>query len=337
MVTMNGHDNDIDLPDAPSIPGLRFRAFDPEADYPALVELIHAANQLDKLDWLPTLENLRTDQEHLDGFDPRLDLLVAEIDGALSAVAETSARTRDGRGSHHFEAWVGPAWRRRGLGRALVRWTEQRAAAVAAVDGRAGPRELDTWVDQTQTAAITLLEREGYQVGRYGMEMVRDLAEPIERRALPAGLEVRPVVAADHRRIWDADAEAFRDHWNTVQRTEADYLGWFASPELDTGLWRVAWAGDEVAGSVMPMIFPAENEVLGVQRGWLEHVSVRRPWRRQGVASALIVEALLGLRSAGMAEAVLGVDAENVSGAVGVYEALGFRRARTTIKYRKEL
>lgn len=333
---MNDRDNDISLPGAPAIPGLRFRTFDPGADYPGLVELIRAANLLDDLDWVPTLENLRTDHEHLDGFDPRLDLLVAEIDGALSAVAETSARTRDGRGSHHSEAWVAPAWRRRGLGRALLRWAEQRATAVAVVDGRSGPRELETWVDQTQAGAVALLEQEGYQVARYGMEMTRDLAQPIEPRELPGGLVIRPVEPADHRRIWDADVEAFRDHWNTAQRTEADYLGWFASPELDTGLWRVAWAGDEVAGSVMPMIFPDENAALGVRRGWLEHVSVRRPWRRQGVASVLIAEALLGLRSAGMAEAVLGVDAENVSGAVGVYERLGFRRARTTVKYSKD-
>jgi GNAT superfamily N-acetyltransferase len=80
---------------------------------------------------------------------------------------------------------------------------------------------------------------------------------------------------------------------------------------------------------------PAENEALGIRRGWLDHVSVRRPWRRRGVASALIVAALDGLRSAGMTEAALGTDAENVTGAVPVYERLGFRRARTTVKYRK--
>ena len=37
-----------------------------------------------------------------------------------------------------------------------------------------------------------------------------------------------------------------------------------------------------------------------------------------------------------MTEAALGVDAENITGALGVYEALGFRRARTAVSYRKE-
>jgi ribosomal protein S18 acetylase RimI-like enzyme len=85
----------------------------------------------------------------------------------------------------------------------------------------------------------------------------------------------------------------------------------------------------------MTFVRPAENETLGLSRGWLDHISVRRPWRRRGLASALITDALRALREAGLAEAALGVDAENVSGALRVYEALGFRRARTGVSYRK--
>jgi mycothiol synthase len=315
--------------------GLRFRAFDPATDYPALVELIHASNRFDSVDDLPSVANLRAEQSHIEGFEPRDDVLLAEIDGSPCAAARTIARTRDGRGSHHFEGWVAPAFRRRGIGTLLVDWVERRAAQVAAVDGRTGPRELETWIDETQAGAVALLEARGYGIGRYGFLMTRDITGPIDLLELPDGLEIRPVDEAQHRRIWDADAEAFRDHWNSAERTEADYEAWFAEPELDTRLWRIAWSGDEVAGVVMPSIWPAENEVLGIRRGWLDHVSVRRPWRRRGVASALIVAALDGLRSAGMTEAALGTDAENVTGAVRVYERLGFRRARTTVKYRK--
>jgi ribosomal protein S18 acetylase RimI-like enzyme len=311
------------------------RAFEPDADDGRLLELIHANNRFDRVDVLPTLENLRAEQAHIDGFDPRRDLLLAEVDGLLVGAARVIARTRAGRGSYEFEAWVAPDWRGRGIGRALLAWIEGRAAEIAAVDGRTGPHELETWVDETQVGAVGLLEEHGYDVGRYGVLMTRDLTTPIERLTLPEGLEIRPVEQRHHRQIWDADAEAFRDHWNSAERTEADFEGWFAEPEINTALWRVAWAGDEVAGAVMPSIWPAENEALGVRRGWLDHVSTRRPWRRQGVASALIVDALLGLRAAGMTEAFLGADAENVSGAVRVYERLGFSRARTTVMYRK--
>lgn len=327
----------IRMPNAPAITGLRFRAFDPDTDYPALVALIHAQNLFDEVDELPTVDNLRSEQAHIEGFEPRLDLLLAEVDGSARAAARTIARTRDGRGSHHLEAWVDPGWRGRGLGTVLLGWLERRAAQVASEDGRAGPPELETWIDEAQRSAAVLLEQHGYRIARHGLRMTRDLGAPIEPLELPDGLEVRTVEPAHHRQIWDADTEAFRDHWHSAERTEADFEGWFAEPELDTGLWQVAWAGDEVAGVVMPSIWASENDVLGTRRGWLDHVSVRRPWRRRGLASALISRALVALRSAGMTEAMLGTDAENVSGAVRVYERLGFRRTRTAVNYRKDL
>jgi mycothiol synthase len=330
-------ENEIRVPDAPVIAGLQFRMFDPDRDYEGLVALIREVNLVDGIDWIPTLENLRAEHEHGGEFDPRRDLIVAIVDGAIIGGSETSVRTRDLGPHHHVDGWVLPAFRRRGLGRALLQWAEARAREVALVDGRTGERTLGSWPDEAQTGAVALYESEGYSIVRYGFMMVRDLAEPIAELSMPEGLEVRPVVEADHRRIWDADAEAFRDHWNAGERTEADFEGWFASPELDTRLWRVAWDGGEVAGSVMSFIYPAENEAFAVQRGWLDHVSVRRPWRRRGLASALIADSMRALRDAGMTQAALGVDAENPTGALGVYENLGFRRSRTGVQYRKPI
>jgi mycothiol synthase len=325
----------VQLRDAPAIVGLVFRPFDPARDYPALVELIRTAHLEDGIDYLPTIENLRVDFEHTPEFDPRRDVLLAEVDGQLVAAALTDVRTRDGIGVHQLEGWVRPASRRRGLGRALLHWTERRAEEVARVDGRDGERALAAWPDETQAGAVALYESEGYRIVRYGFLMIRDLAEPIRDLPLPAGLEIRPVRPADHRAIWDADVEAFRDHWGRAERTEMDFERWFASPELDTERWQVAWDGDEVAGSVMTFVYPTENEVLGFARGWLEHISVRRPWRRRGLASALIARSLHDLRERGLSEAALGVDAENTSGALRVYEAIGFRRVRTDVGYRK--
>lgn len=330
-------DQEVRLPDAPPIPGLSFRTFDPSRDYEGLVALMRECHLLDGVDWIPTVENLRVEHEHGGEFDPRRDLLVAIVDGSIVGASETNVRTRDLGPNHHVEGWVSPAFRRRGLGRALLHWAEARAREVALVDGRTGERSISSWPDEQQAGAVALYESEGYAIARYGFMMVRDLADPIPELPLPDGLEIRPVVAADHRRIWDADAEAFRDHWNATERTDADFEGWFANPDIDTRMWRVAWDGDEVAGSVMNAIYPAENETLGYLRGWLDHVSVRRPWRRRGLASALIADSLRALREAGMTDAALGVDAENPTGALRVYENLGFRRARTGISYRKTM
>jgi mycothiol synthase len=323
------------LPDVLSVRGLTFRPFDPDRDYEALVALMADANVEDRINEIPTVESTRVEFEHLGEFDPRRDVLLAEIDGRLVAAAWTHVRTRNRMAVHHVDGWVLPDWRRRGLGRALLAWTQARGRDVARVDGRTGERAFMAWPEDTQPGAIALYEGDGFRAVRYGFNMVRDLRQPIPDRTLPDGLEVRDVLAADHRRIWDADAEAFRDHWGSPERTEIDFVRWFADPDLDTDRWQVAWDGDQVAGCVMTFVYPSDNERLGISRGWLQHISVRRPWRRRGVASALIARSLRDLRDHGIAEAALGVDAENASGALQLYEALGFRRESMHIAYQK--
>jgi ribosomal protein S18 acetylase RimI-like enzyme len=105
----------------------------------------------------------------------------------------------------------------------------------------------------------------------------------------------------------------------------------------DTSLWRIAWDGGEVAGQVRAYINAEENEQFGRKRGYTEHISVRRPWRRRGLARALIAASFPLLRERGMTEAALGVDTENVSGALRVYEACGFKPISRSTSYRRPL
>ena len=156
--------------------------------------------------------------------------------------------------------------------------------------------------------------------------MGRSLDEPIPTLALPEGLEIRPVEPADHRRIFEAEADAFKDHWGNREWTDADMARFFGDPDLDTSLWRVGWDGEEVAGVVVAVVPSRENAELGTNRAWLDRISVRRPWRRRGLARALTASALLGLRERGLDTAMLGVDTENPTGALALYEGLGFLR-----------
>lgn len=328
---------EVQLPDPPSVAGLRFRSFDMGRDVAPLADLIVEADLADQDNYLPSADDLRNELEHQAGFDPARDMLVAEVDGKLVGGTMRTARVRAGVVQHELDGWVRPEHRRRGIGRALLHWTEARSREAAGEWTGSEPHAITRWVSDTQTGAVALLEAEGYGRVRYGFMMVRNLADPIPDAVLPAGLDVRPVVEADHRRIWEADTEAFRDHWEAGERTEEDFVGWFATPGIDTSMWRVAWDGDEVAGSVMNFVFAEENEKLGVRRAWLEHISVRRPWRRRGLAAALIADSLKELRARGLDEATLGVDGENLSGALRLYESLGFRRYRMGIAFRKPL
>lgn len=318
-----------------AISGLTFRRFDPAADYERLASLLGASSKGDAIDYLPTAASLRNDFEHMTGFDPGADLLLAEAGGELIGFGHPRRDVRDGVGVYWTSGTVLPAYRRRGLGRALVRWNEARGRAIARDFDDEGGRAFASWVDHKEGGARELLESEGYVAARWGASMLCQIPDALPAAPLPHGLEIRPVTEAHHRAVFDADEEAFRDHWGHREATEEDFIARFAEPELDTSLWRVAWDGDQIAGSVLAYIWKSENEALGMRRGWLDHISVRRGWRRRGLARALIVSALEGLRAAGMDQALLGVDTDNLTGAVRVYESLGFRIADRATQYRK--
>ena len=338
---LSGGPDLVELAGMPTIAGLVVRPFDPDRDYPALADLIALVNTHDGVDWLPSVEALRNDWTHTDGFDPGSDVLVAQLDGVLVAFADLVWRVRGASVHQGITVVVAPHLRRQGIGTALRLWAESSVIRGLAAGGRGAglgfPHVLAGWAELEVPEVHPWAIAAGYRVDGYGVMMTRPLSKAILPVPLPEGLELRPVGVEDHRAIWEADTEAFQDHRDPDRRTEADYEGWFAQPDLDTTRWLVAWDGDQVAGSVLNFVFANENERLGVNRGWLEHVSVRRPWRRRGLASALITRSMELLRDLGLDEAALGADAENLSGAVRLYEALGFRRVRTAARYRKPI
>lgn len=329
----------VELVGMPTIAGLAVRPFDPQRDYAAMAELIALVNTHDGVDWLPSVEALLNDWTHTDGFDPGTDVLVVEHGGVMVASADRGWRVRGAQVHQGITVLVAPNLRKQGIGTALRVWAESSVVRGLAAGGRGAdlalPHIFAGWAELEVPEVHPWATAAGYRVDGYGVMMTRPLSEPIIPVPLPEGLELRPVRVEDHRAIWDADTEAFQDHRDPDRRTEADYEGWFAQPDLDTTRWLVAWDGNQIAGSVLNFVFPNENERLGVSRGWLEHVSVRRPWRRRGLASALITRSMELLRDLGLREAALGADAENLSGAVRLYEALGFQRARTAARYRK--
>lgn len=99
----------------------------------------------------------------------------------------------------------------------------------------------------------------------------------------------------------------------------------------------VGWDGDQVAGSIVTTVPKQENEEHGRARVYVEAVSVRRQWRRRGLARALLARSLVAAREAGFTSASLGVDTENPTGALSLYESLGFAEERRGIAYRKPM
>jgi mycothiol synthase len=316
---------------------LRIRTYAGPADHAPIVEVETAAHLADGLDYVPTVEQLVAEIEHPSGFDPARHILVGEVAGRIVAVGRVAHVRRDDDDTFEISANVHPEARRRGVGRAVLQRLEGLAREMAAKLPTGRRRWYASWCVDSADGTRALLAAEGYRPVRYFFEMLREGLAEVPDLPLPDGLEMRPVQPADHRRIWDAQAEAFRDHWGAREWTDAMFGGLFASPDLDTSLWRVAWDGDEVAGVCANWVYAEENERLGVSRGWLEQVSVRRPWRRRGVARALMAASMRAFAERGLTSAALGVDAENPTGALGLYEGLGFHVHMPTTSYRKAM
>ncbi|MFN2182411.1 MAG: GNAT family N-acetyltransferase, partial [Anaerolineae bacterium] len=75
----------------------------------------------------------------------------------------------------------------------------------------------------------------------------------------------------------------------------------------------------------------------GRKRGWTQDVFVRRPWRRRGLARSLLSQSIEMFLNMGMEETALGVDADNPSGALALYEAAGYRISGKHTIYRKAM
>lgn len=272
-------------------------------------------------------------------FDPARDVTIAEVDGVPVGVGERSwVDANDGQyREYRCDGYVLPEWRRRGIGTILLAENIRRSRALAATHATDRPRVLGSWASDRQEPAMALLRKAGFEPVRWFFEMTRDLSEPIPEVPLPDGIDVRPVADDQIRQIWQADIEAFRDHWGGFDDSEEGLRRFIERPSHDPTLWVVAWDGDEVAAASINAIHIAENEALGVNRGWLHSIFTRRPWRKRGLANALIARSLLLLKERGVDQGILGVDADNPTGALGIYERNGFVVAERSTAWRKPL
>jgi GNAT superfamily N-acetyltransferase len=273
-----------------------------------MTRIANAAMAADAVSDRLTEQHIALDLRPDEKSDPAHDVIVAEVDGTTVGFSkvewiDTNDKLRE------YRSWceVDPSWRRRGVGAVLFEWARARIGDVAAGHDIALPRVAGCWAADTDVGADVLYRQHGYQPVRWFFHMTRDLADPISELPLPEGIEVRPVTREDAHRLFLADNEAFLDHFD----------------------------GDEIAGASINAIYPEANRALSVERGWLDSVFTRRPWRGRGLAHALVARSLALLRQRSMTEAILGVDAGNETGALGVYTDNGFVVSEKFTAYRR--
>jgi GNAT superfamily N-acetyltransferase len=305
-----------------------------------MVACANASFAADETGFFRTVEDVARDYASFTSCVPRRDVWIAE------AGAETAGYVRawhwaqaDGLQLYGQFGVVAPQWRRRGIGASLHSWLESRQREMAADHRSAPAHEHHAFVTQGEIARAALLEKAGYRVERYFFTMERPTLDAVADFALPPGIELRPVRPEHFRAIWDAHVRAFQTHWGFSPPDEADFQQWQASKIFQPHLWQIAWdvQTGKVAGQVRGYIDEVWNTANGRKRGWTEFISVVQPWRRRGLARALISLSLHAQKAAGMEESALGVDSQNLDGANRVYEDCGFVVTKCNRIYRKPL
>ncbi len=334
--------NQINVDPMPNVEGVSFRYYQGKEDHPAMIDLYNCIHEDAGLEERETQEQFDITYSSLRNCNPQKDIILCEIDGKLVSAGKVSwAVETDGKYLYPVSNMTHPDWLKSEIATAVQNWVEKRARQIAAEHPADAPKFFEIWVSKTETEKIEMITATGFEVERYFYDMTCDLSEPIEVTPMPEGLEVKLVTPENYRKLWDASVEAFHDHWGDTEYTEEDFQRFLKrikeSPVYDPEMWMVGWEGEEIAGMVLNKIFAEENKALGIQRGYTDPICVRRPWRKRGLASALISRSLVLLKEKGMAVAALGVDTENPSGALGLYQRHGFRPAQEFRVYRKPL
>ena len=134
-------------------------------------------------------------------------------------------------------------------------------------------------------------------------------------RSCRQGIEIRPVAGRGQlRQLFDADVEAFADHWGGFDASDASFEQWLSDPDYDPALFVVAWDGDQIAGAVANVIQARRT------RSWAggEACSTASSCAGRGVAAGWArrwsAAACSCCASKGMDSAWLGVDADNPTG-----------------------
>jgi mycothiol synthase len=223
----------------------------------------------------------------------------------------------------HCWASVHPDAEGRGVGTWLLQRAERRAREVGSSLVQAG-----SWAENA--AARSLFDALGFREARHYYRMRIDLDREPEPPQWPAGVELGAFRREDAHAFHQAMQEAFAEEWGfhalpfeEWRRTRLEI------PETDVSLWFIARAGAAIAGV-------ARCEEGREGGGWIGALAVLKPWRRRGIGFALLRHAFHEFHRRGESHVGLGVDAENPTGALDLYERAGMRVVKEDIVYEKE-
>ena len=270
------------------------------------VELLAAIQQADGSDEFPSEQHLREafgrpDKDFAGGSVAIYDGLPMVGYGVLTSRSEADP-VHDMR----YQGGVHPSYRGRGLGGELLDWAEKAAVPLHNDRHPRRPLSLSSGCLSSNAGAVALHEQRGYQP---------DMAE--------------------HARL--VRNESFRDHWGSTETPAQVWAHFLASEAFRPGFSFLAYEGSEPLGMLMSYEYEAYNAKTGHRDLHIALVGTRAAGRKRGIATALLTTAMSAARADGYDQASLGVDADSLTGAVRLYEHVGFTVALTWAVFRKRL
>ncbi|MEN9822832.1 MAG: hypothetical protein RLZ04_1258 [Actinomycetota bacterium] len=305
------------------------------ADLPTVCALTERAQRHDGVEQVAVLEEFEEefDDEHVVF---ATDTLGAEdpSTGQLLGYAYTYHLPSDVREERCYVfGQVDPDHRRQGIGTALMEWGLRRAAEQLDTSTRDLPRYIRVDHPESVTGAAALFAACGLTVVRFTDELRRPLDSPLETSS-PDSVTIIPWPDDRDDDIRAAKNAAFADHWGSTPTSAHHWQQMVRGPGSRPDLSRIAVdATGAVVGHCLVKRFPDDDSVTGRREGWIENLGVRREVRGRGVATALIGSTIRAMQDDGLTHAVLGVDSENPTGAVGLYTSLGFEPVRRSITH----
>jgi mycothiol synthase len=302
-------------------------------DAPAIYRLYEASDREDQTHFAESLASVYNDFDKPDTDLERDTVVAISETGELAAIgwifinpiAESQRRA-------FLWGTVHPQHRRRGLGTALIRWE---------VD--AGTHRLNDFDDGVEHALlcispqhmplrVRLFEREGLHEVRRFYLMNHDLSQPISPVSVKENVQIIPWDTARNDEALEVCNAAFRDHWGSEPVSAAIWnLEYVGSSDFHPTISRMAICGGRLVG--LAIVDIPESQLSEERRGHIRELGVLRDYRKQGIASALLTGAMQSLRDVGMDVASLSVDTQNLTGALRLYENLGFKVNQVSISY----
>jgi mycothiol synthase len=294
---------------------------------PPVLALLRAASATDGVRPLSEESELRLQHGGPPG---GRDLLVHTADGALAGYA----RFEGGGPAAEGQLVVHPAYRRRGVGTALVGRLLELAEGTA----------LDVWAHGDLPGSAELLAPRGFSRARVLLQMRLHLdvaggAEIDPHPALPEGVRVQPFRVGRDEAAWlGVNARAFATHPEQGTWTADDLRLREQEPWFDPAGFLLAWRGDPDDDGVLlgfhwTKVHPA-GDVADEAVGEVYVLGVAPEAQGLRLGRALTDLGLAHLRGCGLEQVLLYVDEGNAA-AVALYEGRGFRRFSVDVSWRR--